>query len=292
MSTNKLGRTLALVSILLLLGSGGCSSRAVIGDSVAEQSLSSTTPAAPLDYAGYASLLKKYVSADGLVDYKGLKANREPLDQFNRALGNVSSVTYQAWSEKDKLAFLINAYNSLTLASIIDHYPIKSIRDIPGVWKGRKFSIVGQEVTLDDIEHNTIRKQFQEPRIHFAVNCASIGCPTLLNEPYTGDKLNQQLDRQTRVSLANPLHFRINRDENRVYLSSVFKWFGEDWEKTQASSLPIQGLNRRETAFANFISRFVSPADQTFLKQGGYRIGYIDWDWALNRQSSQTAGSY
>jgi hypothetical protein len=289
MNINQSIKYLTAILILFLLGCAGCASPVVIGSSTKQDTLSPITQVTPFNYSGYAALLSQSVNAEGWVDYAGLKRNRQPLDQFNKALGNVSSVTYQAWNQKEKLAFLINAYNSLTLASIIDRYPVKSIREIPGVWKGRKFNVVGQEVTLDDIEHNTIRKQFQEPRIHFAVNCASIGCPILLNEPYTGDKLEQQLEQQTRISLDSPLHFRIDRNENRVYLSSVFKWFGEDWEKAQAQSQSVQGLNQRESAVIGFISLYVSPADQAFLKQGGYRISYIDWDWALNRQNPQSA---
>jgi Protein of unknown function, DUF547 len=288
---NKSGGYLALVTLLISIGGAGCANQAVVGSSSEPPALGRVAQSTPFDYRDYAAVLKTYVNQDGLVDYSGLKANRKSLDRFNTALGNVNPATYKAWSASDRLAFLINAYNSITLASIIDNYPVKSIRDISGVWKGRKFRVVSQEVTLDNIEHNTIRKQFSEPRIHFAVNCASIGCPILLNEPYTGDKLNQQLDKQVRVSLASQHHFRVDRTNNRLYLSSVFKWFGEDWEKTHAQPQTIQGLNHRETALIHFIRQYVSPADQTFLQQGGYQISYIDWDWALNSQRPQKAES-
>jgi hypothetical protein len=289
MMMHTTGNDLVLLSLLILISGAGCSSSAVVGETSEQPSINRVSQATVFNDSDYATVLSKYVNAEGLVDYAGLKANRQSLDRFITTLGSVSSATYHAWSANDRLAFLINAYNSITLASIIDRYPVNSIRDIPGVWKGRKFKVVGQDVTLDDIEHNTIRKQFSEPRIHFAVNCASIGCPTLLNEPYRGDTLDRQLDQQVRVNVANQRHFRIDRMTKRVYLSSVFKWFGEDWEKTHAQPQPLTGLSRRETAFAHFMRQYVNADDQAFLQQGGYRISYLDWDWALNTQKTQNA---
>ncbi|MDX1373620.1 MAG: DUF547 domain-containing protein, partial [Nitrososphaeraceae archaeon] len=164
-----------------------------------QKTASSVVQNQPFTYINYAEILKKYVDSEGKVNYKTLKENRQKLDQFNQSLGIVNLQTYESWSNKKKIAFLINAYNSLTLASIIDHYPTESIRDIPGVWKGRKFTVVGQEMTLDDIEHQILRKQFDEPRIHLGLVCASIGCPQLINEPYTEEALDRQLDQQTRL---------------------------------------------------------------------------------------------
>ncbi len=275
--------TLALV--VLAIGAIGCSEAVTIGGEPGSAVNVGEVAAAPFDYTDYETVLSKYVSDEGFVDYEGLKNDREALDRFNASLGDVSPATYNSWSESERLAFLINAYNSLTLVSIIDNYPVESIRKIGGVWNGRRFPVAGQEVTLNNIEHDTIRVLFSEPRIHFAVNCASIGCPILRNEPFTGEALDTQLDEQVNVSFDGDLHFRIDRQENKVYLSAVFKWFGEDWEPgfSQEESLP--GLNDRETAFANFASQYVGPEDREFLMRGGYDIAFIDWDWGLNEQS-------
>ena len=139
------------------------------------------------------------------------------------------------------IAFWINAYNSLTLVAIIDHYPIKptvvrslvvpqnSILQIPGVWTKLKFPMMGGEVTLDSIEHENLRPNFNEPRIHMALVCAAMGCPRLLNRPYDAHELDSQLDNQTMIFLSNPKKFRIDKESNSVYLSSIFKWFGEDF---------------------------------------------------------------
>lgn len=112
------------------------------------------------------------------MDYAGLQANREQLDRFNRSIGKVAPEVYLGWSYAEKLAFLINAYNCFTLQSIIDQQPLKqSIRQIPGVGKRRKFEIAQSQKTLENIEHDTIRQDFNEPRIHAAVVCAAINCP-------------------------------------------------------------------------------------------------------------------
>lgn len=279
-----LKKYLLLALVPLAIGTISCSSEAPGIGSTPEGApvASDVAQAAPFDYSDYEATLSKYVSADGVVDYTGLQADREALDRFNTSLGEVTPATYQAWSGDDRLAFLINAYNSLTLASIIDEHPVKSIKNISGVWDRRKFSVVGSDTTLNGIEHGTIREQFSEPRIHFAVNCASIGCPILRNEPFTGDALDEQLEEQTNVSIASDAHFSIDRDKNEVFVSSVFKWFGEDWVPGFAQGEQLPGLNEKETAAANFLSQYVSDEDKDFLLAGGYKLKFIKWDWDLN----------
>ena len=130
------------------------------------------------DYQDYTEVLQTYVNERGLVNYAGLQANRQQLDRFNQSLGAVTPETYSSWNEAEKIAFLINAYNAFTLQSIIDQDSIKdSIRDIPGVWNKRTFALAGEQKTLDNIEHDILRKDFNEPRLHVALVCAAISCP-------------------------------------------------------------------------------------------------------------------
>jgi Protein of unknown function, DUF547 len=232
----------------------------------------------------YADVLKKYVDSSGRVNYEKLKSDRQRLDEYNRAIGAVSPETYNAWPEAEKIAFLVNAYNSLTLEAIIDNYPTKSIRDIPGAWTGTRYKIVGKDLTLDEIEHQNLRKYFDEPRVHMALVCAAISCPKLRQEPFTGEKLDAQLDDQTRVFLANPNHFRIDREANKVYVSSILKWFGQDFEKSYSKEPNFPNLNSKETAFLNFISQYLNPSDREFLQKGGYKVEYLHYDWSLNKQ--------
>jgi hypothetical protein len=243
-----------------------------------------TASAASLSYRNYGRVLQTYINTQGLVDYPALQANSQPLKDVVAEMGAVDPSTYAAWSDADKIAFLINAYNAITLESIIKQKPLKnSIKDIFGVWNFAKHTVAGESKTLDDIEHNTLRKAFNEPRIHAALVCAAISCPPLRREPYTGAKLNEQLDDQVRHWLSTPHGLKIDRAQNQVSVSSIFKWFGEDWKKSYGMADGFTG-NSTERAILNFISRYVNPDDKAYLTQGGYKLDYLNYDWSLNRQ--------
>ena len=209
--------------------------------------------AAGFSYDGYAKTLSAHVDGQGIVNYTGLKADRKGLDAFVSSLAALDPEVFGKWSDKEKIAFWINAYNALTLRVIIDNYPIKasffsalrfpqnSIRQIKGVWDEIQFPVMGRNMTLDNIEHDTLRSQFDEPRIHVALVCAALGCPPLRNEPYISAKLESQLDDQARRFFKDPGKFRVDREEGRVYLSSIFKWFGGDFVKAYGSGNGIPG---------------------------------------------------
>ena len=159
-----------------------------------------------------------------------------------------------------------------------------SIRDIPGVWSSKKFQVAGESKTLNNIEHDIIRPTFNEPRIHAALVCAAKSCPPLRNEPYTGESVETQLEDQTKKWVSNSeTGFRINRQENKVYLSKIFDWFGEDWEAEFGVKDQFAG-NDKQKAALNFISNYVSAEDQAYLKAGKYQVSYLDYDWSLNKQ--------
>lgn len=238
----------------------------------------------PFNYQDYALVLSNYVNDKGLVNYSELQANRQILDRFNQSLALVDANTYKSWSEPEQLAFLINAYNSLTLQSIIDQEPlVKSIRDIPGVWKSRKFQVAGSSNTLDNIEHDTIRKYFNEPRIHAALVCAAMSCPPLRNEPYVRERLDEQLDDQVNNFINSPHGFRIDRQAKKVYLSSIFKWYGKDWIDTYSIKDKFAG-SQKEKAVLNFLSNYLSPQERQYLEEGQYKVTYLNYDWSLNKQ--------
>ena len=240
--------------------------------------------AQPFDYQDYAEVLQTYVDENGLVDYQGLQANRGQLDRFNQSLGAVTPETYASWSAVEQIAFLTNAYNSLTLQSIIDRDPLpESIRDIPGVWKRRKFNVAGKEMTLDNIEHDTLRKDFNEPRVHVALVCAAISCPPLRNEPYLPEELDAQLDDQTAKFASSPQGLSIDQEDKQVYLSSIFKWYGQDYEPTYGVKDQFKGNDKQRAVLNQFIP-FLDSANQNFLKQEDYKVRYLDYDWSLNQQ--------
>jgi hypothetical protein len=269
-----------LIPALVLVG--GCSA-VISGSDNREQYVDEAAIAnAEFSYEPYAEVLETYVDEQGLVDYEALQASPGKLLTFNALIGEVSPETYANWSEAEQIAFLVNAYNSFTLESIIDQQPLKaSIRDIPGVWRIREFAIAGESKTLDNIEHQTLRVDFNEPRIHAALVCAAISCPPLRTEPYTGENLDVQLDDQVNQWLNGPHGLRIDRTENAVYISAIFDWFGEDWIPSYGADAGFTG-NDQERAVLNFISQYLDAADAEYLRQGNYELRYLDYDWSLN----------
>ncbi len=176
------------------------------------------------------------------------------------------------------MALWINAYNAFTIKLILDRYPeIKSIKDIPRRWKLKRWLVGDRRYSLDEIEHEILRKRFEEPRIHFAIVCASISCPDLASEAYVGDRVEAQLDRATRRFLANPdKGFRTgfrrpeSRERPEVHISSIFKWFKKDFE--------------RDGSVLDFIGPYISAPERTFVAEHGDRlkVRHLDYDWALN----------
>ena len=180
---------LLLIPLIILTSCGRLYNSQNISRQTQQIQQSARTSTKVFNYQKYASILREYVDEQGLVDYKKLKENRQKLDEFNATIGAVTHSQYNAWTDPEKIAFLINAYNSFTLEAIIDNYPTQSIKNIPGVWRVRRFDFVGENLTLDHIEHQILRQEFNQPGIHVALVCAAKSCPLLRTEPYTGEKL-------------------------------------------------------------------------------------------------------
>ncbi len=244
----------------------------------------------------YAFILETYVNEEGRVDYKKLKADRSRLDTYIASMGDLDPKVYDAWCEKTRIAFWVNAYNARTLQLILDHYPIKSswtksflypknsIRQIDAAWTGFPFKVMGRERTLDTIEHQILRREFKEPRIHVALVCAANGCPFLRTEPYEPERLDGQLDEQARTFLKRRHNFRIDTGRERIGLSSIFKWFGADFVKPDATGDTFQEYNAQDRAVLLFISTYVDDDTKRQLETLGFSIDYLDYDWELNER--------
>ncbi|MCY4298722.1 MAG: DUF547 domain-containing protein [Flavobacteriaceae bacterium] len=170
------------------------------------------------------SMLKKYVSTTGKVDYQNWKEDPQGIEQYISHLEK--NTPLDKWSKEQKLAYWINAYNAVTVKLILDHYPIHSIRDIEEPWNTKLFSTAGNDYTLDEIEHDIIRKM-NEPRIHFAVNCTAKSCPKLQKSAFTSSDLEEQLEKATFEYLNDHSMNIVNQQS--VQLSKIFEWFGEDF---------------------------------------------------------------
>jgi hypothetical protein len=311
-----LGVAIAVIGLLAVLTWYG--HRAYFGgpmrfDSAIYSAAGTATPGAPFSYDDYAATLKAYVDDEGMVNYQKLKQDHKKLDEFLLAMARLDPKTYGAWDAKARIAFWVNAYNALTLRLILDNYPIKanalvelafptnSIQQIPGRWDKVQWLVMGQKLTLDQIEHGILRGQnqelgekygkFHEPRIHMALVCAAMSCPRLRNEPYTGAKLDEQLDDQAKEFMANPATFRIDRPAGKVYVSRIFgAWFGGDFVKAYGPKEGFAGHSEAEKAYLNFCAKYVSTEDAQYLKDGTYAIETLDYDWSLNEQKQASDG--
>jgi len=263
------------------------------------QTLAAESEKQGFDYSDLADALKINVDNAGMVNYKNLKAQSEKLRVFITELRNLDRKDFDKWDDNAKIAFWLNAYNALTLKAIIDNYPIKSsffksriypknsIRQIAGVWDKINFKVMGQNLTLGHIEHKILRVKFDEPGIHVAMVCAAMGCPPLRNEPYTADKLQEQLDDQTRRFLANPAKFKIARADDRIYLSPIFKWFAADFIKKYGPKKSIGRHDKEESAVLNFIASYLDKAQKEYVLAGKFKIKYLKYDWSLNEQQTK-----
>lgn len=240
------------------ISSQGQPTKKVIGD------LSSTTDnsSVNIDHKLWDDLLEKYVSTAGLVNYKGLIDDREGLRAYLKMLSNYQP--NDEWSVQELLAYYINIYNAYTVNLVLDNYPVQSIKDIDGAWTKGIVKIGDRKISLGGIENGVLRKM-NEPRIHFAINCASFSCPILLNEAYTASKINEQLDKATSVFI-NSSENQVSKNE--LYLSSIFDWYEKDFTLNNSQNL------------IGFLNQYVE------IKISAEAIiEYKNYNWNLNEQN-------
>jgi len=213
-----------------------------------------------VDYSIWAMMLQMYVDKEGNVDYSGFKKKEKVFDEF---LKNLSNARFSgSWTVKDRIAFWINVYNAYTIKLILNNYPVKSIKEIKRPWDKKFFVINGEELSLGDVEHEILRKKFTEPRIHFAINCASKSCPRVIQIPYESKNLDKLLDRQTREYINNS---KVNYIGSKSYeLSKLFSWFSKDF-------------NNSGGGVENFINMYSNTPIKTQKNKG-----FLSYNWELN----------
>ena len=240
-------------------------------------------------HAAWNELLKRdvIVAASGnssRIDYAGFKRDQDALTLYLDGLSAVAAAEYQGWTREQQLAFLINAYNAYTIKLVLTRYPgIKSIKDLGSLvqspWKKEFFNLLGAARSLDFVEHGMIRAPgaFDEPRIHFALNCASIGCPMLREEAYVAERLAAQLESGVRRFLGDRARNRYDAVTGRLELSAIFDWYKADFDKggRGTSSVPLF-LAR----YADFIAD--DAVGHALVRRGQLPIRYLDYDWTLN----------
>ena len=240
-------------------------------------------------HAAWTALLRKHVrlvrgGQATQVAYAGFAADRARLKAYLDSLSAVGPAVFATWSKAERQAFLINAYNAFTVELILTRYPdLKSIKDLGGLlsspWKPRWILLLGDKVSLDDIEHAMLRKRgdYDDPRVHFAVNCASIGCPALREEAFVAARLDAQLDEQTLRFMSDRTRNRYDARRGRLELSKIFDWYGEDFR------LGHRGIASLPAFAARYAEQLAdAPADRERIRAGLVDIVFADYDWSLN----------
>jgi len=159
-----------------------------------------------------------------------------------------------------------------------------SIRQISGFWDKLFVKVMGKDLTLNDIEHKILRKEFDDPRIHFAIVCASIGCPVLESRAFFADDLEQRLEQTTRNFINNQDKVRLDKQENVLYLSSIFDWYKEDFPVSVDGKTKFDEYKDSEAGIIEFVIGYFPKADQQYIAQNQPKIKYLDYDWSLNEQ--------
>ena len=248
----------------------------------------SANAAEPFDHSALDRALRVYVDARGWVDYTGLKGRPEDLNAYVALLGRVSPANHPERfpSRADSLAYWINAYNAFVLKGVVDHYPVKSVKDIKilsGFFNRTDFTAGGKTYTLNDIEHGILRGVFQDPRIHAAINCASIGCPRLPQKAFQPGDLDARLEEEMWAFIREPRNVRIDWKEPAIYLSEIFKWFEEDFTGWYRRTKGV-----KEARIIDYLMRYLPEEDRALLKaHPAVKVRYIDYDWRLNDQKLQ-----
>lgn len=225
--------------------------------------------AKPITHESFTGLLQKYVDQDGFIDYKSFVKDTSSLNQYLEQLS--AHHPNSSWTEDERKAYWINTYNAFTLKLVLKHYPVASIKDVKKgipmintVWYLKFITIEGVDYSLNDLEHNILRPRFGDPRIHFAINCASISCPKLQRTAFEALTLDEQLNKTGRDFVNDST--KNNLSDNPIVLSPIFSWFRPDFPKG-------------DDGLIAFLNQFASQPISSSA-----RIKFGDYNWSLNEK--------
>ncbi len=230
-------------------------------------------------YSAWERVLTDYVDAEGLVDYAGLKARgMDDFREFMRVLAETDPASLGG--EAEQMAFWINAYNAIVAWQVVEKYPLESVRDVGALWGlvggffKNEYRIARQDMSADNIEHDTLRANFDDERIHWALVCGAFGCPRLLDRPYRAATLEEDLAAQSREFLRQPRGLQLDREADTLYLSSYFNWYEGDFTAV-AGTVVDYALRHAPDDEADYIR----------ANRDDLRVQIMDYDWTLNEQS-------
>jgi hypothetical protein len=246
-------------------------------------------------HESFDKVLQRFTDDQGLVNYTALKEDSRYLERYYHLISTYSPDSHPDLfpTENHKLAYWINAYNATAIKIALNYYPISNVLDVKppavffllpdksGFFVFQRLTYGGKTTNLYYLENRVIRKRFQEPRVHFALNCAALGCPRLPRSSFIGEMLERQLDQETRKFLSEERNYRIDHEKKAIFLSSIFKWYEKDFLSWYQDRFP-----KRNTTLLDYIALYLSEDKAEELKKNaaGYRIRFIPYDWGLNNQ--------
>ena len=316
--TNSLQKTISIATLLAMASTStmmadAAQAEGMTASQVMSNTLSTRQPlsskASPLmhfdhTYRLFGHDLALYVK-NGLVDYTHWKLKQGNLDRFLKQIDDLSPIAYDQFTESQKKAFWINAYNALTIKSVLQHYPIhgtldyypaNSFRQIPNGWETLEFNVMDNKFTLYSIEHDELRRGFRDPRVHFAVVCAAMGSGRLPSVPYSADPaaLDKQLENSTHQFLQNPANVSLDAKANELRVSKIFNWFTLDFACKAGFAKMHFPPPKDQDIIATYVSLYQNKPLQDELtkavKDGNLEVSYLPYDWALNELAPTTKG--
>ena len=244
----------------------------------------------PFDHGLWDQFLKEFVSEEGQVDYKAVKANPSLLTRYLKKLESIDPADFgRHWPREERLALFINAYHAGCVAAIIQHYPVRTIQTIPGIWDLDFIKIAGLNYSLNRIQARELLQAFRDEKIHAALACPAKSCPRLIQEAYTGPRVEGQLFLAARRFVNGAEWTQILPGEKKVTLSKIYKWYGSDFRLDFGMPANEQGFSPTDYAVLSFIAHYLEdPQKVKFLEEGDFKIKYLEFDWSLNEWLKQT----
>lgn len=284
---NSLGRgprvPMRLFSLALLLGLSLLPTSAALADLAPARQAIPVASQAP-SHAPFDALLQAVVNRQGRVNYPLLKTRLPELNTYLQSLAALTSEGVQKLNQDEKLALYLNAYNARVLQELATAWPVKSIMDIPGVFKTRTFVLAGRSLTLDQLENEIIRPQFREPRVHFALNCGAVSCPPLQNRAFTGATVRNQLEQARDQFMRTPEAFQVEVASKTVTASKIFEWFGGDFVAISRTTQPRPPFTLEQTAVLNYLHLYTTLSDMRTVLEGTPRLVFREYNWGVNAQ--------
>ncbi len=278
---------LVALSLPLLAGGPGPDPepRATVDDAPAAADDAIADASFDHSYKVWDAILRAHVDRSGNVDYAALRSSAE-LKSFLDSVANVAPEEVGGWSRSQKIAFYSNAYNALTFQTILDAWPVASIRDIkPDPWEHARWTVAGRTMSLNQVEHSKLRGDLGEARVHFVLVCAAKSCPVLPNRALVPENISGQLERYAKAFFTDSARNRVDVAGGKVYLSRILDWYGGDFVGKQAPELGgVASLSEKEAAAIRYMAKYLDEDTVRFLDTGEYTVVFNEYDWSLNKQ--------